>query len=199
MVKRKKGRPSLTGETTDNDNNIPRTKSKTEKYDKTMCIICQKPDGHTCKVAFKETGKTMLLVAQKLSDKTLFIWLNTITHADDTIANDVLYYNLCWAKAKRLAEPIPKPVENYAKTLADIELLNIIETNIHQNTYNTLDMNFINKTCVNTLIENNADPKEISNNYKKQLKELISVNLPDLLFAKSTQKNKPEQLISPAT
>ena len=98
-----------------------------------------------------------------------------------------------------MAEPIPKPVENYAKTLADVELLNIIETNIHQNTYNTLDMNFINKTCVNTLIENNADPKEISNNYKKQLKELISVNLPDLLFAKSTQKNKPEQLISPAT
>ena len=36
-----------------------------------------------------------------------------------------------------------------------------------------------------------------SDNYKKQLKKLISVNLPDLLFLKSTQKNKPEQLISP--
>ena len=35
--------------------------------------------------------------------------------------------------------------------------------------------------------------------YKKQLKELISVNLPDLLFVKSTQKNKSEQLISPST
>ena len=55
---------------TDNDNELPRTRSKTEKYDKTMCIICQKPDGHTCKVAFKETRKTMLPVAQKLSDKT---------------------------------------------------------------------------------------------------------------------------------
>ena len=55
-----------------------------------MCIICQKPDGGICKVAFKETGKTMLSVAQKLSDKTFFIRLNTINHADDAIANDVL-------------------------------------------------------------------------------------------------------------
>ena len=78
VVKRKKGRPSFTGETTDNDNKLSRTKSKTEKYDKTMCIICQKPDGHTCKVAFKETAKTLLSVAQKLSDKTFFIRLNTI-------------------------------------------------------------------------------------------------------------------------
>ena len=108
-------------------------------------------------------------------------------------------YNLCWAKAKRLAEPKPELVENYAKTLSDIELLNIIETNIHQNPNNTLDMNFINETYINILLENSADPKEVSNNYKKQLKELISVNLPDLLLVKSTQKNKPEQLISPST
>ena len=73
----------------------------------------------------------MLSVAQKLSDKTFFIRLNTITHADDAITNDVLYHKLCWAKAKILAEPKPKPVENYVKTVADIELLNITETNIH--------------------------------------------------------------------
>ena len=140
----------------------------------------------------------MLSIAQKLSDKTFFIRLNTIIHADDAIANDVLYHNLCWAKTKRLTEPKPKPVENYGKTLADIELLNIIETNIHQNPNNTLDMNFINETYINILLENGADPKGVSNNYKKQIKELISVNLPDLLFVKSTQKNKPGQLIFPS-
>ena len=57
---------------TDNDNQLPRTRSTTEHYNKTMSIICQKPDGRTCKVAFKETGKTMLSVAQNLSDKTFF-------------------------------------------------------------------------------------------------------------------------------
>ena len=60
-------------------------------------------------------------------------------------------------------------------------------------------MNFINGTYINTLIENGADPKEVSNNYKKQLNELISVNLPDILFVKSTQKSKPKQLISLST
>ena len=31
-------------------------------------------------------------------------------------------------------------------------------------------MNFINETYINILIENSADPNEVSNNYKKQLK-----------------------------
>ena len=35
-------------------------------------------------------------------------------------------------------------------------------------------MNFINETYIlNILIENGANPKEVSNNYEKQLKELI--------------------------
>ena len=50
-----------------------------------------------------------------------------------------------------------------------------------------------------SLIKDGADPKVVSNNYKKHLKELISVNLPDLLLVKSTQKNRLEQLISPST
>ena len=63
------------------------------------------------------------------------------------------------SKGKRLVEPKPKPVEKYAKTLADIELLNIIETNIHQNPNNTSDMNFINETYINILTENGTDSK----------------------------------------
>ena len=60
-------------------------------------------------------------------------------------------------------------------------------------------MNFTNKTYINILIENGANPKEVSNNYKKQLKESISVTIPDLLFVKRSQKNELEQLISPST
>ena len=53
-----------------------------------MCIICQKPDDHTCKVVFNL--EDYAISAQKLSDNTFFIQLNTITHADDAITNDVL-------------------------------------------------------------------------------------------------------------
>ena len=56
VVKRKKGRPSLTGETTGIDNKLPRTRPKAEQCDKTMCIICQKPGVCTCKMAFKESS-----------------------------------------------------------------------------------------------------------------------------------------------
>ena len=103
----KKRRLSVTREMTDNDNKLPRTRSRTEQYDKSMRIICQQPDGPTCKVAFKETGKTVLSVGQKLSG-TFFIRLNTTTYDTDAITKDFLHHNLCRAKAKRLAEPQPK-------------------------------------------------------------------------------------------
>ena len=68
-----------------------------------------------------------------------------------------------------------------------------------QNPNNTLDMDFINETYIRILIENDTDPEGISNNYKKQQKQLICMNLPDLAFVKGTQNNKSEQLIVPST
>ena len=65
-----------------------------------------------------------------------------------TMLSPRLTYALCWAKAKGLTKPKPKPVENYAKTLGDIELVNITETNIHQNHNNALEMNFIKRTSI---------------------------------------------------
>ena len=57
-----------------------------------------------------------------------FSYDHTQGHADDAIANDVLYHNLCWAKAKRWAESKAKLVEDHAQTLADMKLSNIHET-----------------------------------------------------------------------
>ena len=65
-----------------------------------------------------------------------------------------------------------------------------------QNPNNTLDMDFINETYIRILIENDTDPEGIS---KKQLKQLICMNLPDLAFVKGIQNNKSEQLIIPST
>ena len=88
-------------------------------------------------------------------------------------------------------------MENYIKKLVDIELLNIIKTNTLQNPNNALDMNSINEKCISILIGNCTDPDGISNNYKKQLKQLL--NLPDSVFVKSTQENKPHQLVTFST
>ena len=51
----------------------------------------------------------------------------TITNAEDAVANEVAYHDLCWIKAKRDAEPKPTPVDNFTRTLSDIELLYLVE------------------------------------------------------------------------
>ena len=131
----------------------------------------------------KATGRNMLVVAEKLDDKSIFIHLNTISKADDAIANDLIYHNLCWAKTKKKELPKSKPVETYSKNLADIELLNFIKNRIFQNPDTVLNMNYVNSTYPAILIENSANPVDLSVNYKKQLKEHC--------FHKSTGRDKP--------
>ena len=130
----------------------------------------------------------MLVAAEKLDDKSIFIRLNTISKADDAIANDLIYHNLCWAKTKKKELPKSKPVETYSKNLADIELLNFIKNRIFQNPDTVLNMNYVNSTYLAILIENSANPEDLSVNYKKQLKELIRENINDIVFIKALEE-----------
>ena len=47
----------------------------------------------------------MFDVAKKFVDPLLFLRLNTIPNALDTLANDVQYHLTCWVDKKRQAEP----------------------------------------------------------------------------------------------
>ena len=47
----------------------------------------------------------MLVISEKLRDKSFFRRLNSIPKADDAVANDVVYHDTCWIKAKREAAP----------------------------------------------------------------------------------------------
>ena len=69
----------------------------------------------------------MLVTSEKLPDKSFFRRLNSITKADDAVANDVVYHGTCWIKAKREAAPKTIVTENSVKTYSDIESLNLIE------------------------------------------------------------------------
>ena len=88
------------------------TRSTSFFFDKVLCIICQCRGGVLNRVEFKATGHDMLDVSSKLPDKTFFRRLNSISKAEDAVANDVIYHNLCWAKAKKKAVPKQKPAEN---------------------------------------------------------------------------------------
>ena len=127
VIKRKPGRPSIN--TTSGISENLTTRSKTTPYDRKFCIICQVEVGKLHRVETKETGNSMLNVAQNLPDKAFFRRLNNICIAEDAIANEVMYHNLCWVRSKNKTTRMNvKPKEDVARALADIELINYIET-----------------------------------------------------------------------
>ena len=100
----------------------------------------------------------MLSAAERLIEKPFSIRLSRITRVDDAIFNDAMYHNLYWAKAKKKVEPKVELVDNYLKTIPNIELINFIENRIFQNPDIVFDMNFLNTIYHAILIENDADP-----------------------------------------
>ena len=175
------------------------TTSTTSFFDKALCIIYQCPGGVLYRVEFKTAGHNMLDVSSRLPDKTFFRRLTSISTAEGTLANDVTYYNLCWGKAKKKAFPKQKPAENYIKTLSNVEILNHIENSLADSSIEFLDMNKLNEVYKKMLAENGQNHDNISPNYKKQLKELVEENLPEICFVPSNQKNKPEKLTTKLT
>ena len=175
------------------------TRSMSSFFGKALCIICQCPGGVLNCVEFKATGHNMLDVSSKLPDKTFFLRLNSISREEDAVDNDVIYHNLCWAKAKKKAVPKQKPAENYIKTLSNVEILNHIENSLVDNSIEFLDMNKLNEVYKKIFAENGENPGKISSNYKKQLKELVEENLPKICFVPSNQKNEPENLTTKLT
>ena len=75
-------------------------RSQSLLYEKSQCI-CQKIGGQLHKVETKETDQKMLEVSQKLPDKGMYRQLNSTVCPGDTVANGVLYHDLCWALVKK--------------------------------------------------------------------------------------------------
>ena len=70
----------------------------------------------------------MLKVSEKLVDNSFFRRMNSKTNAEDAVANEVVYHDVCWVQAKREAQPKPIKVENFVETLSDIEFVNCLES-----------------------------------------------------------------------
>ena len=197
VIKRKQGRPSINTKSDISENLT--TRSKTTPYDRKLCIICRVEGGKLHRVETKETGNSMLNVAQNLPDKAFFRRLNNICIAEDAIANEVMYHNLCWVRSKNKTTRMKvKPKEDVARALADIDLINYIVTNLVQPN-KVLDVNMLNSTYRDILIENGVNKDKISSNYKKYIKELIQDNITKVVFIPSKQKNTPERIMTNLT
>ena len=104
----------------------------------------------------------------------------------NVVDNDMVYHNLCWVNAKRIAKPNAKPTTLFSKTLSGFTLINIIETHIIHTPEKGLVMDTANVIYFNILVGNRENQGQLSTRYKKYLENLIQENIPDVTFVKNT-------------
>ena len=177
------------------------TRSQDLFYDKERCIICQKDlKVNLHKVEKKELGVEMLEASKDYPDEGAFFRrMNTIPDPTDVIANDVKYHLYCWVKAKRYHcnKENEQHVNRKAsiEELADIEIIQIIQNEI-RHPGKILTVSDIETAYKTLLAQNGLNAEEMNANYRKYLKELISINVKGAVFSPSPRRNESDRLCS---
>ena len=166
-------------------------------YDKNSCIICQQSVGPLHKVAFTQTGESMLNDAQKMNDPGFLIRLNAVSNAADAVANDVQYHLKCWVNAQRsVANDSSDPIQemnDIDSVLADIEIINVVRNGLfHSKGDHFIDMNQVNITY-NNLLGNSIETQV---NYKRYLKNLLKENIRNFIFSRPKSRRQSKVLCS---
>ena len=182
IIRRKAGRPSVNYNHQTSEGLT--TKSKSEPFLKGSCITSQVTGGSVSKVEFEATGKHMLEVLKKLQDKGFFRRSNEITLAADAVANDVVYHNRCWANARSKVRPRQEKDDSINHNLSEIEVLNIVQTQLKDPDQPYLDINIVNEIYKEMLLENSEQHENIARDYKKKLKDLLLEFIPEAIFVK---------------
>ena len=144
------------------------------------------------KVAFESTGEKKLDVAKKLVDPSLFLRQNTISNASDAIANDVQYNLTCWVDVKRQAELDSINVQEIVdieRVLADIEIVNAVQTTFIDSTDATLDRTVLPNYCTSMLKQNNRQ------NFKPYIESLLLENIHLISFIRPPAHNAPSDSV----
>ena len=141
----------------------------------------------------------MLQAAKEIEIKGFFIHSNTIPNPDDAFANDVNYHQSCWIYKQHEASKDERVFdENYndtAKVKSDIEIINMVNSEIIYPTASTQDMKNVNNTYIKLLKDNNCT--DIKTNYKPYLNQLIKDNISIAMeyYWNSILNEKPSILI----
>ena len=138
----------------------------------------------------------MLQVPKEIEDKGFIIRWNTIPNPKDAFANDIIYHQSCWIyKQRKISKDGRAFDENHndtAKVKSDIEIIDIVKSELIHPTASTLDMNNVNNTYIELLKDN--DLTDIKNNYKPYLKQLIKDNISFAELIKPNRKKCPEKI-----
>ena len=88
--------------------------------------------------------------------------------------------------------------EHLGHEIADVEIINVVQSALSDPSSIVLDMNMVNTTYLNILEENGVQTKS-DDNYKKQLKPLLKEHIADIEFVKAKRLNEPDKICSKST
>ena len=120
--------------------------SKVTEFIEKLCIICQMENKNIlCCDQTLQMGDKMLSAAQKLLNKGFYRHLNTISAANNSPVNDVMYHNTCWVNAKRQADKTNEifSEKDHINTLSDVEIVHFVEKDMADPSEKVLDMKII--------------------------------------------------------
>ena len=123
-------------------------------------------------------------MSKKSSEKGFFPRFIIVSSAADAIANDVMYHNLCWADAKKKANPKSERLVNFSCKFTDIEITDFVQSYLNDFSERVLDMNKIDEIYTGIFKENGTTTDKLNVTYKKYMKDLISENIESVVFVK---------------
>ena len=169
------------------------TRSKSLPYDNALCFFCgnQETIRHKLhKVRTDKAGSNLHAAINKSNDDKLRVKLSTAINPADAHAIDVQYHNDCWTThvTNVLRISIESPtVDGNDELAANIEFISLLKEDLHDGLI--LNMNDLHIAYTNIGSKNGVAQPECS---RKNLKDLIINEIPDVEFHKSKKRNEPE-------
>ena len=173
-------------------------------FDKYMCLFCQERkkyilhsvETRNMGYQFLDSGKQTIIDVVKRRLSLLVADGNPWS----ALAYDKKYHLTCLVTNKRNCDKHTKGTETITedaklRLLADLEIIEVIKSDLNDERDKLIDMNEIQDTYVKILIGHGYTVSE-KPAFKKYLKKLILDNIKDIHFNLPKCKNEPEQVMS---
>lgn len=181
-------------------------RSSISPLNKDLCIFCQEISKEKLhEIVSSNMGSRVITAVENSTDITLKVRIGSIlTHPKDAFAHDMKYHLGCLRRVERLNDQLHKKSMaredrgRLGHEIADIEIINVVQSALNDPSSIVLDMNIINTTYLNILEENEIETKT-EDNYKRHVKTLLKEHIADIEFVKAKRPNEPDKICSKST
>lgn len=122
---------------------LPRRISRCLTFDKDMCVMCQEQkDEKLHNVSTQNMGEQLKDIGQRTGNELLKVRLSKVVSSSDlltAVAEDMKYHLVCLNQVKRDIEKAEKDFKQhpvFSQIVSDLEILEMVETNINDTTTN---------------------------------------------------------------